>query len=182
MFASAKATDNLSAVTTSAAVSITVTSTGSGVNCTGVATYQPYPKIYNNGDLVVYNGMLYQSLSDALYNVTPGTADWWWKPLGACGTGLTTSREAITGKTTSESVPDATMFKIYPNPVQDELQILTNGESLFGCLIRIYDVTGREVFTGKPVSNRINVSKLAPGIYTLVLTTQGKLITKRFVK
>src|SRR5690606_6537454 len=80
----AKATDNANGATTSAVVTVVVSPTGGGGSCAGVPAYEPYPRIYNQGDRVVYNGALYESQSDALYNVTPGTADWWWKPLGAC--------------------------------------------------------------------------------------------------
>ncbi|MEH0154754.1 glycosyl hydrolase family 18 protein [Limibacter armeniacum] len=56
-------------------------------DCSGVAEYQTYPSIYMTGDKVVYNGNLYECLTDNLYNVTPGTADHWWSPLGACDGG-----------------------------------------------------------------------------------------------
>jgi len=108
----AKATDNASGATTSAAVTVVVNGGGSGGNCAGVATYQPYPKIYSKGDRVVYNGALYESQSDALYNVTPGTADWWWKPLGACG-----AAARIASSTASvEQAATVQTLKAYPNP------------------------------------------------------------------
>lgn len=177
----AKATDNAGGQTTSAAVSITVTGTGGGVNCTGVAAYQPYPKIYNNGDLVVYNNALYQSQSDNLYNVTPGTADWWWKPMGTCGAGLTASRSAATGKVSSEQATGEGVFTIAPNPVRNQLNILT-GESLTGATIRVVDANGRQVLAPRAATYKIDVSALAPGVYTLIFTRKDKVITKQFVK
>ncbi|WP_345368629.1 glycosyl hydrolase family 18 protein [Algivirga pacifica] len=49
--------------------------------------YEGYPTIYNSGDQVSYNGMLYEAQVNNLYNVTPGAADHWWKPLGPCQSG-----------------------------------------------------------------------------------------------
>lgn len=131
----AVATDNSGAATTSAAITFTVTgSTGSGSgNCSGVPAYQPYPSIYMKGDKVTYNGNLYQSTSDNLYNVTPGTADWWWTPLGSCATsvaGAIQSRQALQLATTTGSRP----LTVYPNPVSGtaiQVQIETQaGERL----------------------------------------------------
>ncbi len=177
----ARATDNAGAVTTSAVVNITVTGTGGGVNCTGVPAYQPYPKIYNNGDLVVYNNVLYQSQSSNLYNVTPGTAEWWWKTMGTCGTGLTAGNNTATGKAVGDDPADAAGLSISPNPVHNQLNIRTS-ESLAGATIRILDINGRQVTPARAASYQVDVSALAPGIYTLVFTKKGKVITKQFVK
>ncbi|WP_315823796.1 Ig-like domain-containing protein [Paraflavitalea speifideaquila] len=177
----ARATDNAGAVTTSAAVNITVTTTGGGVNCTGVAAYQPYPKIYNNGDLVVYNNVLYQSQSNNLYNVTPGTAEWWWKTMGTCGSGLTAGSKTAIGKAGADDVAEGSGLSIAPNPVRNQLNIRT-GESLIGATIRILDINGRHVIPARAASYQVDVWALAPGIYTLVFMKEGKVITKRFVK
>src|ERR1044072_4111723 len=49
-------------------------------------------------------------------------------------------------------------FTIYPNPVQQQLNILS-GESLTGGLIRIFDINGRQVITARPASNKLDVSR-----------------------
>ncbi|HEX9510226.1 MAG TPA: Ig-like domain-containing protein [Puia sp.] len=114
----AKATDNGGATTTSAAISIQVTSSSSGGNCAGVPTYQPYPAVYNIGDKVVYNGKLYQSTSNGLYNVTPGTADWWWTPLGACTAGAVNAASTSSGSALQPTVANQQKgLIVYPNPV-----------------------------------------------------------------
>ncbi|GAA4841785.1 glycosyl hydrolase family 18 protein [Algivirga pacifica] len=74
-------------------------------NCDGVPNYAPYPEIYMSGDRVVHEGILYESLADNLYNVTPGTADHWWKPLGTCDGGSTD-----TPPTVSFTAPTNTIF------------------------------------------------------------------------
>lgn len=108
------ATDNSGASTTSAAVSIQVNTSGGGGtgNCAGVATYAVYPAVYNIGDKVVYNGYLYESLSNGLYNVTPGTADWWWKPLGACS-----ASAARTAVVSTDAPAVIEKLVVFPNPV-----------------------------------------------------------------
>lgn len=86
-----------------------------------------------------------------------------------------------TGTDERKATGDPTGFDIFPNPVKDELRIVTS-ENLAGGLLRIYDIMGRQVLTTTQATNRVNVSKLAPGVYTLLFTKEGKTITKRFIK
>ncbi|HEX6432525.1 MAG TPA: carbohydrate-binding protein [Niastella sp.] len=79
------------------------------------------------------------------------------------------------------SVQTGKAFTIYPNPVKQQLNI-TSGESLAGGLIRIFDISGKQVMTARPASNHIDVSALSPGVYTLVFTKNKTRITKEFVK
>jgi len=72
-------------------------------------------------------------------------------------------------------------LKLYPNPVLGELHLQTTGE-LAGSQLSIFDVTGRLVLQTKQVTNTINVSRLVAGVYTLVLTKNGSVVTRRFVK
>ena len=64
---------------------------------------------------------------------------------------------------------------------KNELQLL-RGDNLSGIPLRIYDITGRQVLQVKPVSNRINIAGLLPGVYVLVYTKNGKQVSARFVK
>lgn len=93
------------------------------------------------------------------------------------------SPTTLTGQTTVDVAAAQTIkgLEIYPNPVLNTLY-LSSGEDLSGGLVRVYDIAGRQVWSGKPVSNRIDVSKLSAGTYTLILTKEGKSVTKRFVK
>lgn len=143
----AKATDNGGAATTSSAVSITVSgSSNNGGSCAGVATYQPYPAVYNAGDKVVYNGNLYVSLANGLYNVTPGTADYWWQPLGACGS---SARVANTVYAVNDAVP----VTVYPNPVTGgTLQVKVGAKAGEQLVLELWGVDGngpvvRKVYT-----------------------------------
>ncbi len=82
----AVATDNSGEATTSSSIAITVQSSGGGGNggsCSGVATWEPYPKVYNQGDQAVYQGTLYEAQTGPLW-VTPGSGEHWWKTIRSC--------------------------------------------------------------------------------------------------
>jgi chitinase len=183
----AKATDNSGNATTSASVTITVGSGGGNTgNCAGVAEYQPYPKIYNNGDKVTYQGNLYQSLSDALYNVTPGTADWWWKPLGACSatTRVTTATNLAT------TVGGAS---VVPNPLTGATaQVLKYAEAGDQLVIEVQNVSSGNAVSSQSYivsvtgvnSITIPTAKLTQGIWIVKITNKktGNVSTTRLVK
>jgi chitinase len=136
----AKAIDNANGAATSATVSVVVGNGGGTGNCAGVATYEPYPKIYNKGDRVVYNGILYESQSDALYNVTPGTAEWWWKPLGACSASI--ARTSANTATVSQGASSTTLFA-YPNPLTgSELQVRMDAQPGDRLVVTLQDLKG----------------------------------------
>jgi chitodextrinase len=172
----AKATDNGGASTTSGAVSITVTGGGTGTgNCAGVATYAPYPAIYNAGDKVVYNGYLYESLSNGLYNVTPGTADYWWKPLGACGAkAATVAAVQADGREAA-----AQTVVVYPNPVTGgTLQVQVSAKANEQLYLEVFSVDGngplaRQVYTagakGKQLIS-VDISKVPAGSYIIKIS------------
>lgn len=182
---SAMATDNAGASTTSATVSITVSGSGSTGNCAGVAAYQPYPMVYNLGDKVTYNGYLYESLSNALYNVTPGTADWWWKPLGACS--ATTMATAATNMATT--IGGAA---VVPNPITgNQAQVLKYAEAGDQLIISLESVRGYAVssrsFTASVTGvNAITIQTggLSKGIWIVRITNKktGNVSTTRLVK
>ncbi len=80
------ATDNSGDTTTSSSIAIIVQSSGGGGNggsCSGIATWEPYPKVYNQGDRTVYQGTLYEAQVGPIW-VTPGSGEHWWKTIGPC--------------------------------------------------------------------------------------------------
>ena len=191
----AKATDNGGATTASVAVSITVNSSGSSSgNCAGVPAYQPYPAIYNIGDKVVYNGILYQSTANSLYNVTPGTADWWWTPLGACTAG---TANAAAVSSASAVQPAATNEQkgliVYPNPVTGtDVQIQINAYAGEKLSVSIGSVTGKapvlqqELVTAGQGAQliRLDLSHLPAGIWILSIKhpVSGRVETAKVIK
>jgi len=83
-------------------------------------------------------------------------------------------RPAITGVTSA-----ATVINVYPNPV--------NGSELFvseanQALYHIYNVLGQEMAKGTIENDSLSVATLKAGIYILEISSNGKSITKRFVK
>ena len=68
---------------------ISVSSNQEPTDCDGLAAYQNYDVktgngLYMKGDKVRYSGQKYESMANNLFNVTPGSADHWWKHLGPC--------------------------------------------------------------------------------------------------
>ncbi|GAA4845757.1 Ig-like domain-containing protein [Algivirga pacifica] len=77
----ANATDS-DGLTATSSVSVTIAEQNNGL-C-NYLPYEGYPTVYQTGDIVEYNGDTYEAQVDNLYNIEPGTADHWWKPLGPC--------------------------------------------------------------------------------------------------
>lgn len=96
--------------------------------------------------------------------------------VSAAGTVTATSAKPQAGLVSS-----ITGIRIFPNPVLNELQI-SSGEDLTGALIKVYDFSGREVLQVRNTNNRLNVSRLSAGVYTLTIIKNGKITTGRFVK
>ncbi len=79
-----KATDNENGSTTSTAISVNVTSGDTtGGSCNGIAAWEAYPQVYNQGDKVVYQNTIYEAQTGPIW-VTPGSGEHWWKTIGTC--------------------------------------------------------------------------------------------------
>jgi type 1 fimbria pilin len=126
-------------------------------------------------------------------NVTAGTynpglyavAGGWnlnWIRITPLSTAKVAANTNIVNSLIDNSVQAGKAFTIYPNPVKQQLNINSGGETLTGGLIRIFDLSGKQVMTAQPASSHIDVSALAPGVYTLVFTKNKTRITREFVK
>ncbi len=171
------ATDNQNA--TSNTVSATVTATDSGNNnqgCGDIPTYQPYPAgIYNIGNQVVYNGIIYECQVNNLYNVTPGTAEHWWKTISAC-----------TGRLEAKSTTfDA---NLYPNPVSDLASVRLSLKDNSFVNVFVINTLGKKVAElSKQISAgnhtlRMNLDELPKGIYLMKIQANGQSLTRKFIK
>jgi len=80
-----------------------------------------------------------------------------------------------------EQVDNPEGLMLYPNPAHDELRILT-GEDLAGASVRVYDISGRMMIAYQRIAGPIDISRLSPGVYTLVITRPTKTTTRTFVK
>jgi hypothetical protein len=78
-------------------------------------------------------------------------------------------------------IPAAKGFKLYPNPAVNELRFAAD-EDLTGVLVQVFDLSGRPVISARNISNRLDVSRLSPGVYTLILTKNGSVTTRQFIK
>ncbi|MBW8683803.1 glycosyl hydrolase family 18 protein [Chitinophaga rhizophila] len=183
----ARATDNGGATTTSAAVNVQVGNGNTG-NCAGVAAYQTYPKVYNQGDKVVYNGILYESQSNGLYNVTPGTAEWWWKPLGACGAAAKIAAVSMT--------PDAgtanDRLVVFPNPLTGSiLKVQINAAQGERVVIELWSNNGHAILRRQITAGTkgqqivdLDVSQVPSGSWILKTSNQqsGRKATAKIVR
>ena len=70
-------------------------------------------------------------------------------------------------------------FKLYPNPVNDVLHIDSQEDVKE---VKIYNSLGREVKVSTSVSDAINVSNLANGIYFMMIETETGKGIRRFIK
>ena len=82
---------------------------------------------------------------------------------------------------------EAPPFRIYPNPVKDQLFVEATVEPFGPVKIYVLDATGRLVYSADFDTNngrtRISTSGLAPGFYSLLLSgREGMLQSIRFVK
>ena len=84
---------------------------------------------------------------------------------------------------------DVTYFNVYPNPTAEELVVDFDLVQSRNAEVAVVDIMGRTVMTTslgqQDAGNnkaRLNVSGLAPGTYQLVLTANGYVKTKSFVK
>ena len=81
------------------------------------------------------------------------------------------------------SIQDETLvdMSIYPNPVEDQLQIKTTAD-ITNKIATVFDINGRRVLSEKLESNTLNVSNLSGGVYFLRLESFGKVMTRKFIK
>ncbi|WP_397447019.1 choice-of-anchor Q domain-containing protein [Polaribacter sp. R77954] len=88
-----------------------------------------------------------------------------------------TANFSATASTNDEILLQNT-FKVFPNPVQNVLNVATDIEIE---TIKIYNVLGRKVMVLN--QKKINVSNLNAGIYLMQIETRkGKRVTKKFMK
>ena len=82
----------------------------------------------------------------------------------------------------SESVADFS-FEVYPNPVQDRLQLLF-GQALPNAEVLLHNNLGQEVMrqTVGGTEAELDTSSLAPGMYLLQLRSEGRQAVKTLVK
>ena len=132
------------------------------------------------GDLILYQG------SALVIYYKPNT--WTFTRLGKIDNVTQTELQSIlgTGDVTVTLEPDDSAtsvdqlnqnkFQVYPNPVDDWLQVSGSFQSL-----SIVDISGQEVM--RSVYNRVNVSGLKSGLYFLKIVVSDKeKVIQKFIK
>ncbi len=75
---------------------------------------------------------------------------------------------------------DASAFKLYPNPVYDDLVYMI-GQEKGPKDIMVYDVFGEVVLTERVDGNTLNISRLVPGVYVVRVVQRKKTVTRKLV-
>ena len=72
---------------------------------------------------------------------------------------------------------------IYPNPADEIIHIVLNANTHEDMTIRLYDMTGRQILARKLNTHSLDmdVSKLAPGIYSLGIECEGNRIIRKLI-
>ena len=93
---------------------------------------------------------------------------------------LSLSAQELTGPANlrEEASPS---FKLYPNPTYDGTVYISTKNNNSTKDIVIYDVFGALVLQDKISSNRLNVSKLSPGVYAVQVTENKKVRSRKLV-
>ena len=71
-------------------------------------------------------------------------------------------------------------FTLYPNPATNTL--VFSSSAFAGAKVSVVNMAGHRVINTVLSNNRIDVSKLTPGVYTITIISNNKTIVKKFVK
>jgi hypothetical protein len=163
-------------------VSISLPSQWQYSMCDFGSCYAGIPVGPNTMDTVAGNGQGFLGL-----NIDPGTTDGFGVvKVYVYQNGFHSNGDTLTWyvKTLAAGVEEITTnssIKIFPNPVQNNLNINLNSSETAN--IYLTDALGRKVLTAQAASNsNIDVSSLEKGFYTLIIETKDKTSFKRIIK
>ena len=75
---------------------------------------------------------------------------------------------------------DQTIFKIYPNPLTNYINIYSNNEI---SKIEIYDLFGKKLFVQEKENlKRVKLSQLSSGVYLVKIFSREMIEVKRIIK
>ena len=73
------------------------------------------------------------------------------------------------------------MFRVFPNPVEDQLELYYSNAGQTD-IYKIVNTTNQIVMSGCLYDGRINVGYLPTGLYIIELKTSGQCFTNKFLK
>ena len=149
--------------------------TTNSANLTWVGTAPSYEVRYKAADETNYTTQTVSTTSLQLTNLTPGTL-YAWGVRAICGTDMT-SDWAINAFTTRNEIPDgiadADMSSIKVYSFQNNVYIV-NEDGIAISNVDIYDIYGKQVYTGKVLSSPEVISlSVANGNYVVRLATEN---------
>lgn len=88
----------------------------------------------------------------------------------------------IKDETTAANVIAKIDYKLYPNPVKEDVVYFSGIDNENATSYRIYNLMGQQIANGSIENNAVNVSALTPAIYIIEVTDGKSVGTKRFIK
>lgn len=87
------------------------------------------------------------------------------------------------GSSSVEEMTDAYALQVYPNPAVQQIAVVSTVFSA-GSRIRIYDLTGKEVYSAQLHSEKqwIDVSQFSPGIYVITVQDNSRIYSVKFIR
>jgi hypothetical protein len=87
------------------------------------------------------------------------------------------------------SGPEPGPLELYPNPVRNALTVAFYLPEISDINLSVHDVCGINIFQEKlidqpsgPQKMQLNTTSLNEGMYIVVVTTNNKVITRKFIK
>lgn len=141
------------------------------------------PSFISINQLVSNNGFSFQA--GKVYGISLSVGPVWHSAPIQFFRVLTTCREAGEGEIKELEMVNSTEFKLYPNPVKDELTLNVNqGENLVS--YSILDITGKIVkeasFNTKSNQQNVSLNDLEKGIYLIKVVSDKQTFTEKIVK
>ena len=148
-----------------------ITQSGDSLSASSGASYQWYK-----------NRNLIPGATAQTYVATPGDGNYTVQVTNNQGCSATSASVAVVNTGVLALSDFANAISIYPNPAKDMFNLIVSAE-LTGNTYIVYDITGRELLTGKIENemNEISVANISSGLYLVTITDGKSSISKRLM-
>lgn len=178
-----RATDNEGAVSTLSSIMITVNDDDTSDNCGTIVSWDN-STIYLNGDLVVYQGAVYEAQWWTL-NMRPdqNSGPWEvWQLQGPC--------TQFKKENNNSAISSAQGLTYYPNPFKDTITIQVAKNLGSDTQINIFDTAGvlvlSKTITAQALKNTakitLNTATLRAGVYIVKINNNGQQLSRKIIK